>query len=145
MDANQKSILVLEDEPLIAMAMEDAIREVGHIPLHCETVHDALAAVNSGDVSFAVLDLNIRGQTSEPVALSLRSKSIPFLVCSGTQIQQAAGAFTDVVQLGKPYADSELQAHILRALQLPQSGAGTGGPRAGAFFSPETSARLVDN
>ena len=43
----QRSILVVEDEPLIAMMLEDFLESLGHsVTATCESVQDAMAEAN---------------------------------------------------------------------------------------------------
>ena len=116
MGLTRKTVLILEDESIIAMSMEDLIRDLGLEPLVATTIDGAQQAIATENVAFAVLDLKIRSESSEPVAVMLRQKAIPFLVCSGSDFQRTTDAFDGVLHIGKPYADRELQDGILAGI-----------------------------
>ena len=62
-------MLVVEDESLIAMLVEDALIDAGAEVLGpAATVEEALALFESGNPNAAVLDINLAGQVSTPVA-----------------------------------------------------------------------------
>ena len=70
-----KTILIVEDEPLIAMMLEDFLESLGHsIHATCETVADALAQASKGGFDLAILDVNLGGQTAWPIAHMLREQ-----------------------------------------------------------------------
>lgn len=79
-----KRVLVVEDESLIASLIEDYLADVG-----CDTVGPfdsvagALEAVRSETFDAAVLDVNLVGERSYPVADALTARGIPFLFLSG--------------------------------------------------------------
>ncbi|MGJ3648717.1 response regulator [Sphingomonas sp. GlSt437] len=77
-------ILIVEDEPLIAMMIEDFLVELGHQHVGtADTVAEALAYVGSG-VDAAILDVNLRGgEKSWPIADALSDAGRPFLFASG--------------------------------------------------------------
>ena len=73
---SSRSILIVEDEPLIAMMLEDFILSLGHdVSGSCDSVKSALAEVEKGDFDLAILDVNLKGESVWPVASALRSRS----------------------------------------------------------------------
>ena len=72
-----RSILIVEDEPLIAMMLEDFLDSLGHkISGTCDTVDCALAEVEKGGFDLAILDVNLKGENVWPVATRLREKKV---------------------------------------------------------------------
>ena len=64
-----RSILIVEDEPLIAMMLEDFLESLGHsICASCDSVADALTEVEKGGFDLAILDVNLKGENVWPVA-----------------------------------------------------------------------------
>ena len=56
------SILIVEDEPLIAMMIEDFLDVLGKaVAGTADTVETALAVIAEGGVDAAILDVNLRG------------------------------------------------------------------------------------
>ncbi|NUQ18346.1 MAG: response regulator, partial [Sphingomonas sp.] len=61
--ASPRSILIVEDEPLIAMMLEDFLDSLGHkVQSTCETVECALEEVEKGGFDLAILDVNLKGE-----------------------------------------------------------------------------------
>jgi CheY-like chemotaxis protein len=78
-----KSILLLEDEPFIAIVFEEALQEVGATVTTTRTIKEAKVALSNLPIDAAALDYLVGGQTSEPVAEILLQKHIPFVITSG--------------------------------------------------------------
>lgn len=78
-------ILIVEDEPLIAMMLEDFLEVLGkNVAASADSVAPALALVAAGGFDGAILDVNLRGgEKSWPVADALAEKNIPFVLASG--------------------------------------------------------------
>ncbi|MEZ0497745.1 response regulator [Sphingomonas sp. IW22] len=80
-----KRILIVEDEPLIAMMLEDFLDALGkEVAGTAETVASALDRVAAGGIDAAILDVNLRGgEKSWPVADALAAADIPFVLATG--------------------------------------------------------------
>ncbi len=76
-------ILVVEDEPLLAFDYVDELEERGATPLLALNLKEAVAAVERGLPDLAILDVNLGAETSWPVAATLSSKCVPFVLVSG--------------------------------------------------------------
>jgi DNA-binding response OmpR family regulator len=77
------SILLLEDDPLIRLDLETSLEDLGAIVLGASDLNTALAHLDAVLPDFAVLDFELGGTTSEPVAQLARHKGVPFLFLSG--------------------------------------------------------------
>jgi CheY-like chemotaxis protein len=112
-----RSILIVEDEPLIAMMLEDFLETLGHsVHGSCDNVPDALAAADKDGFDVAILDVNIRGQAVWPVAERLRERAIPFVIASGGHVEPPPPAFADVPLLEKPYTIDRITPALERAI-----------------------------
>ncbi len=98
-------ILIVEDEPLIAMMLEDFLDLLGkRVAGVAESVADALPLVTSGEVDAAILDVNLRGgETSWPIADALAAAGIPFVLATGGSGDTVADAHKDRPILPKPF------------------------------------------
>ena len=98
-----KRILILEDDPLLALDLEDFFTELGAKVIGpVSSVEQALQAVSSG-IDGAVLDLNLRGVYSYPVIEILAKAGTPLVVCSGyAELPDTRTELTDIVLLPKP-------------------------------------------
>ena len=83
--AENYSILLLEDEPLILMDLEMAAEDRGCAVLSAASCKGALEIIESGAViSVAILDVSLgQGETCFPVASELARRHIPFILHSG--------------------------------------------------------------
>lgn len=95
-------LLVLDDEALIAWGLADEMEDLGWTALVVGTVADALRAIEAGRVDAAVLDFNLRGETSEPVAETMISKALPFVFVTGALSEAFPGFGQPVHVLSKP-------------------------------------------
>ncbi len=106
-------VLVVEDEPLIAMVVEDALEALG-----CEIVgpiaelDEALEAAGCGNFDCAILDVNIRGGLSFPVATLLVERGFPILIATGYRSGSLPGNLCREGCLAKPFSSSQLEREI---------------------------------
>jgi CheY-like chemotaxis protein len=99
-----RSILIVEDEPLIAMMLEDFLESLGHeVAGSCDSVDEALAAVDKGGFDVAILDVNLKGENVWPVASRLRANGVPFVIASGGHVDPPPAEFAAVPVIEKPY------------------------------------------
>jgi DNA-binding response OmpR family regulator len=77
-------ILLVEDEFLVAMLVEEMLHD-----LHCEivgpvsTLKEAVATVRQNRLDGALLDANLHGKNSSPVADELLGHEVPFILVTG--------------------------------------------------------------
>ena len=99
-----RSILIVEDEPLIAMMLEDFIQSLGHrVTGNCDCVRAALEEVEKGEFDLAILDINLTGESVWPVASALRGKGTPFVLATGGHVDPPPAEFANVPTIEKPY------------------------------------------
>ena len=113
----QRTILIVEDEPLIAMMLEDFLDSLGHkVKGICETVDEARAAVEAGGFDLAILDVNLKGENIWPVATEMRARGVPFIIASGGHVDPPPAEFAQVPMIDKPYTIDRVTPAILDAL-----------------------------
>lgn len=80
-----KKILVVEDEPLVALLVADFLEEAGCIVVGpAYDVSSALRLFETDGPDAAVLDINLgKEQTSAPVADVLEQAGVPFIYATG--------------------------------------------------------------
>lgn len=116
------TVLLVENEPLIAMDLEGMLLSAGAGSVHhAMSSGDALDWLDGTRPDLAILDLFLSDGSSAPVAERLRLQGTPFVIYSGHTHDSApdAAAFGDVVWLPKPCTQSELVAAVSRSLRLP--------------------------
>ena len=102
--AEGRSILIVEDEPLIAMMLEDFLGSLGHTVRNtCDSVEGALNEVERGGFDLAILDVNLKGENVWPVASKLREKNVPFVIATGGHVDPPPPEFNDAPVIEKPY------------------------------------------
>ena len=115
--AEPRSILIVEDEPLIAMMLEDFLESMGHkIRGTCDTVGQALAEAQRGGFDLAILDVNLKGESVWPVAAALREMGTPFVLASGGHVEPPPPEFKDAPMIEKPFTIDRVTPIIEAAL-----------------------------
>ena len=111
-------VLLVEDNMLIALNVEEILRNLGANEVRpAGSVIEAQGMFAAGGIEFAVLDLNLGGETTEQLGRTLLARGIPFVFATGYGDTSALAAdFPGVEIVLKPYETSALQAAISRAL-----------------------------
>ena len=108
-------VLLVEDEAIIAMTAEDMLRAIGcEVVASAATLEEALAASARGGFDVAVLDINLNGVASLPVADLLKAAGRPFIFTTGYGAG-GCGSHGDVPLVAKPYRIVDLEAALARA------------------------------
>src|SRR5208337_285243 len=77
-------ILVVEDEPLVAMALDDSLTDSGYTVVGpASSLKTGMRLIEEHAVDGAVLDVNLRGEMVFPLADALAKRSIPFVYVTG--------------------------------------------------------------
>jgi two-component SAPR family response regulator len=112
-------ILVVEDEPIIGMLIEDMLIEIGYKNIEAVvSIDSALKFLADARPDFAILDVNLNGTQSYPIAALLKSREIPFVFVSGYDAATLDAAYADVQILQKPFRIGDLDSAIDEALAL---------------------------
>ena len=110
-----RRVLVVEDEALVAMLVEDALLDAGaEVVGPVATVAEALLLLKGQLPEAAVLDLNLAGETSTPVADELARRGVPFVVATGYGADGLPPGHANVPVLAKPYDPADLTAALAR-------------------------------
>ena len=113
---DRRRILVVEDSALIAIEIEEAVRELGYEVLGpVARLSSAMEIAESQPVDGALLDINLDGVQVFPLADLLRERGVPFLFATGYDRRTVLPPrFGSVPTLAKPFSPSEL-ARLLTA------------------------------
>jgi CheY-like chemotaxis protein len=102
--SQSRSVLIVEDEPLIAMMLEDFLDSLGHrVAGSVDTVAEALHRVEEGGFDVAIVDVHLKGEHVWPVADRLVEKGIPFVLSTGGHIEPPPAAHAAAPVLSKPF------------------------------------------
>ncbi|MGH6770738.1 MAG: response regulator [Xanthobacteraceae bacterium] len=112
-----KRVLVVEDELLIRMLMEDMLQELGYtVAAEAARINDALQAATTATFDIAVLDVNLNGESTGPVADALAARGMPFIFVTGYGTHGLPPAHRDRPTLKKPFQMDGLKRTIMTAL-----------------------------
>jgi len=115
-------ILLVEDEPLIAMYIEDALMRSGFtVSGPFETVAHGTEAARRFSGAAALVDLMLHGDDATIVTEILASRNIPFVLMTGRDEVDALSAAVSAPVLKKPFLIGDLLGTI-RDICLDRTG-----------------------
>lgn len=102
--ADGKTILIVEDEAMIGMMLEDYLDTLGY-RLHAlvASVDEACDQARRGGFDAALIDCNLQGQKSWPVADILAESGIPFIFATGGMADDLPTSHAGRPTLAKPF------------------------------------------
>lgn len=105
--------LVIEDEYFIADDLKGILKRHGADLVRLSgSIEDAMDQGQSTAFDFALVDINIRGETTFMLADMFRRRNVPFAFVSGYDRSAIPRRFDDVPNWGKPYDDRQIVAGI---------------------------------
>jgi two-component sensor histidine kinase len=117
--------LIVEDEPLVALVLADALGDAGaEIVGTAASVDEALRIIESEAIDAAILDCNLRGRPVHDVAAALAARSVPLLFVSGYGREGLPPGFGDAPVLGKPFTQAKLLGAVAALIAPAASLAG---------------------
>ena len=108
-------VMVVEDEMMIALLLEDMLADLGHTVIGVATRLDAaLSLAETVDADLAILDVNLNGEASYPVAEVLNRRGVPFLFATGYGSTGLETPFQTSPTLRKPFELKDLSEALER-------------------------------
>ncbi|MBC9033815.1 response regulator [Sphingomonas sp. JC676] len=118
--AEGRRVLVVEDEMTIALVIEEALSDLGvQVVGPASRLDMALRLAREERIDAAILDVNIRGGNSYPIADILTERGIPFLFCSGYGEWALEERHRERPRLTKPYSSKDLESRVLELFGWP--------------------------
>ena len=109
-------ILVVEDEAMISMLLEDMVLDCGgEIVGPVAKFDDALELAHKAEFGVAVLDLNLNGTLSYPIADVIRERGIPVIIATGYGVNGLLDRFRDCPTLQKPFSQQDFAQAVAAA------------------------------
>jgi CheY-like chemotaxis protein len=103
-------VLIVEDDFLVSLLLEDMLAELGHqIVGPASDVANALELAHSEQMDIAVLDVNLRGAETYPIAAALAARAVPFIFATGYGRHSLREPYGDAPLLKKPFQQSDLE------------------------------------
>jgi DNA-binding NtrC family response regulator len=112
---------MVEDEMIVAWLLEDMLTDLGCAVIGpAGNVNQALAMIEAELIDAAVLDVNLNGEMSYPIADALSARGVPFVFVSGYDKNRILDVYQSFPVLQKPFHRSEL-SDILAKLLTPKA------------------------
>jgi CheY-like chemotaxis protein len=111
-------VLIIEDESMVAMLIEDMFGDLGwEIAGIASRLDEAMDKVSSLSFDLAILDVNLNGDQTYPLAERLRRKGTPFIFATGYGTISLPGSMQGVPVLAKPFCQNDLERAVKTALK----------------------------
>ena len=102
-------ILLIEDEMLVAGMLQGMLTSLGYtIAGMASDADEALKMVDWETLDGVVLDINLNGKMSYPIADELAARGIPFIFSTGYEQQSLPAAYEGRPLLKKPFRRAAL-------------------------------------
>jgi PAS domain S-box-containing protein len=110
-------LLVVEDELLVSMLIQEILGELGAtVAGPYARLSDGLAAAKAEGFDGAILDLNLAGESADPLADFLLARGVPFVFITGYQRESIDRRYANVPVLQKPIDAAALEGVLLTLL-----------------------------
>jgi CheY-like chemotaxis protein len=120
-DFSGLKILIVEDEGFVALLIEDMLQDLGcEIVASVAGLQEACAVAAAEEIDLAVLDVNLGGERSFPVAEVLLERGVPFIFSTGYGTAGLPPEFVGKPVLAKPFSAKALEYTLTVALGVPQ-------------------------
>jgi len=109
-----KRILLVDDDPLIAMSSADMLMDLGHDVVEAHSGKEALEYLGDGSCfDLLITDYSMPGMTGADLVIAVRHivPKLPILIASG-YAELPPGVDLDVARLGKPYTQDQLEREL---------------------------------
>ena len=98
-------ILVVEDEVMVAMMLEDVLKDFGCTVELAPSIETALALINTMTLDGVLLDMNLHGRKTVVIAEELVKRGVPFLLVTGYSVgSDESPAIKGAPRLQKPFS-----------------------------------------
>src|SRR6476660_5096124 len=113
---SSKLVLLVEDEPLIALDVEQQLRKAGARVIAAAHLETALSMTGHPDLSGAVIDLCLGTETATPIFRRLAHRNLPFVVHTGYATDALQRDWPSVPIIQKPASLDEITDALAQSL-----------------------------
>ncbi len=120
---DRQTALIAEDEVLIALELEEAIKQAANrkaIASSVSTVSsvaEGLTLIERTKFDFALIDVRLSDGHCDPLLSILGRRGVPFALCSGFHRELLASQYGDLPILTKPYDQRDLRGLLSKLLK----------------------------
>ena len=115
-------VLVVEDEPIVAMLIEDTLTDLGCVVADVASrFEDAMKMASELNFDVAILDVNLNGHQTYPLAQRLLDRRIPFAFATGYDPSGLQFEFRQIPILAKPFRQVDLQRILQETLAMARA------------------------
>ncbi|CAN4279977.1 response regulator [Pseudoxanthomonas sp. LjRoot125] len=108
-------VFIVEDESMLLMLLEDLLPTLGYaVAGSAGSVEQALADIENAEIDLALVDVNLAGTPSFPIADALRERGVPFVFTTGYGQQGLPDRFADAAVLAKPFRRQDIESALAR-------------------------------
>ena len=117
---NGLRVLIVEDEPLLALCLGEVIEAEGCIVAGtAHTVAEAVNLVATASFDVALLDLNLHGKPVGTIAAAIIDRGCAIVFSTGSGASDVPAAFRGWPVLCKPYKDEAVLVALATAVAVP--------------------------
>lgn len=113
-------VLIVEDEMMQAWQIGDVVAELGGIPKVVFRFEQAIEAMAEEEFDCAILDVNLSGTLSFPIAKELQDQGVPVMFCTAyAEATRLYDGDMPIPRLDKPVGKRDLRDALLGLLSGP--------------------------
>jgi CheY-like chemotaxis protein len=114
-DLAGRRVLVIEDESMVMMLLQDMLEDIGCVVADSASrLQEAIEKARSLTFDVAILDVNLNGERTFPIAEVLAARGVRFVFATGYGVANLPPGFSERPVLQKPFQQHELE-RVLRA------------------------------
>lgn len=113
--SGHRRVLIVEDEPIIAFALEDILVELGHeVVAIASDVDTGIDLVHGASPDLVFLDVNLHGRKSYPVADVLEEMGLSYIFATGYGGEEHPERHRDAPTITKPYTAGQVKDAVAK-------------------------------
>jgi DNA-binding response OmpR family regulator len=111
---NGQTLLLVEDDGLVAMELDELIRDLGgEVVGPFGRLNRALDAIRQKSITGAVLDIRLDSETTFPIIDLLLERACPILLVTGGAAESFPEKYRHLPRLRKPFGEAEFQQRAI--------------------------------
>lgn len=116
-------VLIVEDDAMISMMLQDLLEDMGcQVVSVASRLEEARRKSEADDFDVALLDVNLRGERTFPVAEAMQQRRRPFVLTTGYATTILPDSLQEATLLQKPYRRQDLESALWDAMHGGQGG-----------------------